>query len=126
MEKENPIPPSPAADNRTSRSRSTSSPRIRYITRATLIRFLVPKFEQCGTRHRFFIDPTYIPILTTVPQITRIKERVEEKEGIPPPQQRYVGFYTGSGESMKLFLRKLYFGALRCTCDKMLYCGRML
>jgi ubiquitin-like protein Nedd8 len=25
-----------------------------------------------------------------VPQVERIKERVEEKEGIPPPQQRLI------------------------------------
>ena len=27
-------------------------------------------------------------------QVTRIKERVEEKEGIPPAQQRYAGLVT--------------------------------
>jgi ubiquitin-like protein Nedd8 len=29
-------------------------------------------------------------LLTPHPQIERIKERVEEKEGIPPPQQRLI------------------------------------
>jgi hypothetical protein len=28
--------------------------------------------------------------LVSVPQVERIKERVEEKEGIPPPQQRLI------------------------------------
>jgi ubiquitin-like protein Nedd8 len=29
-------------------------------------------------------------MLTTPPQVSRIKERVEEKEGIPPAQQRLI------------------------------------
>lgn len=30
------------------------------------------------------------PLANAVQQVSRIKERVEEKEGIPPPQQRLI------------------------------------
>lgn len=46
------------------------------------------------------------PTLTTgyAPQISRIKERVEEKEGIPPVQQRLIF----GGKQMYVYLSRLH------------------